>query len=203
MMLDTDSLEHTKEVLIWLYVLATIGVIIGVYMEGERFSERTKLLGWRILLLSLATETLFGTLIFATDGRISRIQRSEIIALETKLSPRTLSNPEAAELAALLKPFGGQEFTIGSYGGEAAALASRLRTVLEKADWKWFDPEYQILPLAGTVGIQVWARSQGSHGAAKPLVDTLNGRWIEAMLLPDQPDNPNDNKIEIIVGSKF
>jgi hypothetical protein len=94
MIVDIDTLEGAKNALIWLYVLSTIGVIIGVYFEGERFSEHTKLLGWRLLLWSLAAETLFGVLIFAADGRISRIQRDEIIALETRITPRVLTSEQ-------------------------------------------------------------------------------------------------------------
>jgi hypothetical protein len=205
MILDIETLEGAKEALIWLYVLSTIGVIVGVYLEGERFSEPTKLLGWRLLLWSLSAETLFGILIFAADGRISRIQRDDIIALETKLAPRILSNQQSAAVAHGLKSFGGQEFTVASFGGEAFSLASRITEVLKKADWKYFEPEMQLLPMAGTIGIQVWVHPDSGRitKAAEALVEELNGKSIEAALLKHHPQSPKDNRIEVIVGSKF
>jgi hypothetical protein len=144
--------------------------------------------------------------LFVFDEGISSAQQSKILVLETRLAPRTLSDQEVAEIVAKLKRFGGQEFTIGTYDGEAASLARRLRVILEKADWKWFDPTNQMMPLAGTIGIQVWAWSQGSRNAAGPLVDALNGKAIEAKLLPAARGPPavDDSKqIEIVVGSKF
>ncbi len=199
----SDNLEYGRFALAVALVFANVAVWSGVYLEGDRFAESTKKIGWKILVIALAAEAAFAAILVVVDSEMSRRQKGEIIALETKLAPRTLSNEEAAQLAALLRQFGAQEFTIGSYGGEAASLAGRLKAVLEKADWKWFDPEYQIVPLAGTIGIQVWARSHGSREAAKPLVDALNGKLLEATLLPDQPNDPTNEKIEIIVGSKF
>jgi hypothetical protein len=204
MIVDIDTLEGAKVVLIWLYVLSTIGVIVGVYLEGERFSDHTKLVGWRILLCSLAVETLFGTLIFAADGKISKDQRYEIIALQTKLAPRSLNFAQMSEISAALAKFSGQEFTIGSYGGEPELIAIPIRAALEQANWKWFDPEFHIVPLAGTVGIQVWASTQGSRLAAQALVGALADKDIAATLLPKElPAQPNTDKIEMIVGSKF
>jgi hypothetical protein len=153
---------------------------------------------------AFAAVVLIGVLIghIGDDEITAKFERRAIRA-EEKLADRALSDKQFTEVVRSLEPFAGQEFTIGSYGGEALSLAVRLRAVLEKANWKWFDPEYQILPLAGTVGIQVWARSQGPREAARVFVATLKGKLIDATLLPDQPDNPNDKKIEIIVGSKF
>jgi hypothetical protein len=204
MIVDIDTLEGAKVALIWLYVLSTIGVIVGVYLEGERFSDHTKLVGWRILLCSLAVETLFGALIFAADGKISNDQRHEIIALQKKLAPRSLNFAKMAEISAAVAKFSGQEFTIGSYGGEPELIAITIRATLEQANWKWFDPEFQIVPLAGTVGIQIWAYAEGSRNAAYELVLALADKDIAATLLPrEPPPQSNNDKIEMIIGSKF
>ena len=202
--LPIDNIEAFKGWLFALYVVATIGVIAGVYFEADRFSEPTKQRGRQLLLSALAAETLFGMGIFALDGRIGQIQRGEIIALETKLAPRSLSAADLAEIAAKLKRFAGQEFTVGGYDGEPASIAARVRLALEMSNWKYFVPDMQIIALPGTVGIQVWAYSGGStRDAAKALVTVLNGKAIDAQLLPIQPQDQVNAKIEIIVGSKF
>jgi hypothetical protein len=90
-----DQLEVAKWWLVGIYVLSTIGVIVGVYWEGHKFdSDAPKQeRGWRLLLISLGAESLFGILIFASDGWINQIQRSEIISLEKMLMPRRWYGP--------------------------------------------------------------------------------------------------------------
>jgi hypothetical protein len=83
-----DPLEWIKWVFVVAYVLSTIGVTVGVYWEGDQFEKTKQQRGWRLLILSLAADTLFTILIFATDGWISHIQRQEIIALEKRLAAR-------------------------------------------------------------------------------------------------------------------
>ena len=75
------ALEYAKWLFAVAYILSTIGVIIGVYWEGEQFEKLKQQRGWRLLICSLALDTLFTILIFGTDGWISQIQRREIIAL--------------------------------------------------------------------------------------------------------------------------
>jgi hypothetical protein len=139
------------------------------------------------------------------DDAISARFVARALKAESKLAARSLSDAEVAEIAASLKQFSQQEFAIASYGGEAASLAVRLKQLLESAGWKWFEPQSQILPLPGTVGIQVWAYSEGSgRDAARTLVKALNDKSIDAMLLPaEKAQSSPDNKIEIIVGAKF
>lgn len=71
-------LEVAKFVFFVVYVAATIGVIIGVYWEGEKFDKKTQHRGWLLLVTSLAIDTLFTILIFGTDGWISQLQKSQI-----------------------------------------------------------------------------------------------------------------------------
>jgi hypothetical protein len=74
-------LEIAKFVFFVSYVAATIGVIVGVYWEGDQFPKDKQQRGWTLLVRSLAADTLFTVLVFGTDGWISAIQRQEIIAL--------------------------------------------------------------------------------------------------------------------------
>jgi hypothetical protein len=87
--------------LIPAYVLATCGVVIGVYFERKKFSASTNDRGEKILLVSLATELLFGVLIFVVDARISTIQDNEIIALEERMAPRVVTDADRAAIGSL------------------------------------------------------------------------------------------------------
>lgn len=106
----TDQLEWVKYwVLIPLFVVSTIGVIIGVYLEHRNFSQPVQDKGWRLLLLSLGLETFFGILIFAADGGVSAVQQSEIIALDKRIAPREM---DPAALADLLQKFPKEPFDL-------------------------------------------------------------------------------------------
>lgn len=158
------------------------------------------------VIIGVMGELLADAGIFAAGDRVEELANAKIIALETKLAPRSLSNAEIAEVSDALRKFSGQQFTIGSYGGEPAMIAARVKTALEGAGWKFFVPENQIVLLAGTVGIQVWAWPEGpARDAGKALTAVLNGKAFDAQLLPERPynDDPNMTKIEILVGSKY
>jgi hypothetical protein len=128
----TSSLLHPLEYIKWLlatlYVLSTIGVTIGVYWEGEQFKKAKQQRGWRLLIWSLALDTLFTILIFGTDGWISQIQQREIIALETRLAARALSDEQATAIKKRLETFADQTFQIIPYwqNRESMAIANRI-----------------------------------------------------------------------------
>jgi hypothetical protein len=187
-------------------VLASVAVGGGIILERPKYSAAVHRVAFWLIVGGVIFEAICTIFLFVFDEGISASQQSKIIALETKLAPRTLSEAEVVEVAGTLKQFGGQEFTIASYGGEPAMLAGRLRNVFEIAGWKWFNPEYQLMPLPGTVGIQIWAYSDSSREAARQLIKALDDKFIEAALLPPGPGpttDPDNKKIEIIVGSKF
>src|SRR5579872_4350879 len=52
-------LEITKWLLVAFFVASTVGVIVGVYWEGEGFAKDKQHRGWQVLLASLAAETAF------------------------------------------------------------------------------------------------------------------------------------------------
>src|ERR1700730_18319226 len=81
-----NPLEIAKLVFFAVYVLATIGVIIGVYWEGDQFPKEKQQRGWVLLVASLGIDTFFTILMFGTDGWISAIQRNEIAGLTQELT---------------------------------------------------------------------------------------------------------------------
>jgi hypothetical protein len=57
-----DWLEYAKWFCVAVYVLSTIGVIVGVYWEGEHFDKAKQDKGWKLLLGSLSIDTFFSFL---------------------------------------------------------------------------------------------------------------------------------------------
>jgi hypothetical protein len=192
-------------ILLAITVLASFAVAAGIIFESPKYPASVHRVATWCVIVGVGIEAICTITLFVFDEGISGKQQEKIIALETKLAPRSLSDSEVAELAKILEPFSGQEFTIASYGGEPAQLWARIRGILEKARWKWFDPEMQILLLPGTVGIQVWEYRDGTaREAAQTLVGALKAKDIDAMLLPAETTNAHpDSKIEMLIGSKY
>ena len=110
-------LEIAKLLFFVVYVSATVGVIIGVYWEGDQFPKQKQQRGRRLLISSLAVDTLFTVLVFGADGWVSAIQRGEIIALEERVAARALSDEQVTRIKEKIKPFSGQKFGMMTYWG--------------------------------------------------------------------------------------
>jgi hypothetical protein len=200
-------LEIAKNVFFVVYVAATIGVIVGVYWEGEQFPKEKQQRGWTLLVRSLAIDTLFTILVFGADGWISAIQRSEIITLESRLAARSLSNDQAAEIVSRLNRFHDISFQIIPYwqNKESLSIADRIADILMSAEWTLNNPKSFTALLGVITGVYV-ATDKGANQEAKDaawaLVEALNANGIEA-LLDAEHDNPNPtNTIDMKVGIK-
>src|SRR5258708_22547332 len=131
-----DGLEIAKWLFAAAYVFSTIGVTVGVYWENEKFDKAKQNRGWKLLIWSLAFDTLFTVMIFGIDGWISQSQRDEIIVLETKLAPRVLTNEQQDTLLEALRPFAKQQYALSvAAGSEPVALLCTIQGVLKKAEW--------------------------------------------------------------------
>jgi hypothetical protein len=201
-----DPLEWIKWVFVAAYVVSTIGVTIGVYWEGDQFEKSKQQRGWRLLILSLAADTLFTILIFATDGWISRIQRQEIIALEKRLAARTLSDVQATDMKSKLQSFSGQVFQVVPYwqNRESFTIADRIARTLIDAGWKIEQPQNRPSIIGVMTGVFIYVdhgASEGAHRAARELTAVLNASEIQA--IQDEENNPNpSNNISIQIGIK-
>jgi hypothetical protein len=154
-------LEVAKFLFSAVYVAATIGVIVGVYWEREEFPKEKRDRGWRLLVRSLAVDTLFTVLILGTDGWIGSIQRAEIIALEMRLAPRILSDAQLLRIVKTVAPFAGQEFQIFTYwdSKEPMNLTNQIGNALlsSEAGWKFIKPASGSWLMGGMEGIQIFA----------------------------------------------
>ena len=78
MSVSLEILEVSRVSIFWLYAIATVGVILGVYWEHEEFEQAKRKRGWLLLLLSLGTETFLTIALFGIDSEISHRQQSTI-----------------------------------------------------------------------------------------------------------------------------
>lgn len=185
-------LEIAKWVFVVVYVCATIGVIIGVYWEGDQFPKEKQQRGWRLLVGSLAIDTLFTIMIFGTDGWVSAIQRDEIVALEMRLAARTLSDEQVSRFKTKLAPFAGQKFGAITYWGvqEPAEFILRLgNDVLIPSGWEFVKGPVGQTLVGVMAGVVVVASPQADERvklAGATLVAALLNEGIAARLVPDE-----------------
>jgi hypothetical protein len=78
-------------VLISISVLASFAVAGGIIFESPKYSPATHRVATWLVIGGVAVEALCMVSLFAFDEAISSAQQEKIIALETKLAPRTLS----------------------------------------------------------------------------------------------------------------
>jgi hypothetical protein len=198
-------LEIAKFTFFVVYVAATIGVIIGVYWEGDQFDKETQQRGWLLLVRSLAIDTLFTVLIFGTDGWIGHIQRNEIVALENRLAARVLSDVQITEMKRVLSQFNGQQFVIDAYAvKEVSSLGVQIAVALTDAGWKGSPQPPNSFLRSITAGVAIFVDDEApetTKAAARKLAELLNGDDIAA---DEYPRNiPTDKAvIGIQVGIK-
>jgi hypothetical protein len=84
-------------------LVANIGVIAGVYLEDDKFSEHIKRMGWKLLLVSLAIEAADGFALFSIDTSLTNDQSKQIAQLQLDTADATKSAAEFAKEAQQLK----------------------------------------------------------------------------------------------------
>jgi hypothetical protein len=203
-------LEIAKFAFFIVYIAATIGVVVGVYLEGDQFDKKTQQRGWRILLRSLAIDTLFTILIFGTDGWIGSIQRSEIIGLQKRLAARSLTDEQKMSIASRLKQFPPQTIQIIPYwqNKESLDIANAIAETLQKDGWTIHNPERYTALIGVIAGVYISVdkrASEAAKGAAKELARALNDNDVLTTEEEGENGPPNDpltEQISMQVGIK-
>lgn len=220
---DVDSLESLKVLLFQLEAASVIGVIVGVWYERDHFPKIVQDAGWTILVVSLAVELLFLASLFGIEGRISRIQRSEIIALKKADLPRNLSIDAQQRIVKKLTSFEGTEYDLSTVINfePGSDIRAELSAVLRESRWKFNPIDDDILPPGhamknplfpdlglslGLVGIRIIF--DGSNptlsDASKALSDALNAEGIfsEVVQAGKADWMMKPNAVHITIGSK-
>jgi hypothetical protein len=194
MLNNITSLECLKVVLFALFCATTIGVIIGVYLEQDEYAAATQKIGWRLLLYSLGAELFFSVLIFCTDSRITALQRTEIIRLDSKLvalAPRQqlLQGHLRSGFISNVKSFPGQKvetrycraYPQPSFDDEAIGTAMLIASALVQAGWE--SPHAVPVANCGGEGIFISTESdapESTRNAARALLLALSALPVTA-----------------------
>jgi hypothetical protein len=219
---DIDWLETVKGLSIWIYIAATAGVLLGVYWEREGFPKETQEYGWNVLVKALAVELLIGMFIFAIDGRISQIQKSQISAAVNRAAKaeealvkyrqqRYLTRGQKDRIASVTKEFSSIPFVaFTALDQEPWTLVLDIADSLRKGGWIWLPAPDGLqaidrsLPAEGkTIADRVIIEAPTKYGPqAKALVAALTDPAVIGM--DDiQLNVANDvGVLTVIVGSK-
>jgi hypothetical protein len=207
-----DNLEYGRLALAIALVLANIAVWGGVYLEGDRFSEPTKKIGWKMLVASLAVEAAFAAILVVIDSEISNRQKIEIAHLsesterlraknlefEKAVSPRFLEQSLTSEA---LKKFADVSFHVISPSDfEPRRMAGQIGQMLAMAEWKGFSyPKLDIFTFPDGITIhQVADPFSPYRDAADALVAVLVGAGIDAQKgFPLKRYNENGNRVPV------
>jgi hypothetical protein len=130
-------------------IVGGVLVGVGILMESEKWS-----LAAILVLTGIVIEPIFTIGLFIYDESLSRAQQStiesqnaQIIALETRLAPRVISQEQRDRITEKMKMFAGQEFSskVASGSDDAWDLWGQISLALELAGWKKLPPS---LPMA-------------------------------------------------------
>jgi hypothetical protein len=197
----------------WPHLLLLVGsacaglaVATGIVMESESLLSLATIL----VVGGVALESTFTFLLFGLDEGISNQQQmtierqnAQIIALESRLAARSLSESQIASIVVKLKRFDGQEFDIVTYwkDSEAYAFTNQIFDTLVKAGWKYDKPKDPEFMTGVETGVSVrYDRNAGNAvGLARDAVVEAfreNGVEIEA---DDRTPFSSDQPVNVII----
>jgi hypothetical protein len=131
------------------------------------------------------------------------------LALEKFKAPRVLSPQEQQLIVSRLSKFAGQEYLITTYWDikESLDFSNQIHHTLRTAGWQYFvPPDKGGFLFDVTVGVEVWVHPDADlpvKDAATALVSALEEIGQNATLKLQNPKNAKDNKLALIIGTKF
>lgn len=228
---ELDSFS-THAALIGVIAVAEISLGIGIWLESPRKKEFREWLGLTLVLGGCVISVIFTVLLLIFDEGISRGQKAridaeqtviqrqnkEIIALEKRLAPRSLTADEQTEVAKELAKYDGQQFqgAIASGLPDGRLLWESLYRALEAAHWDFVPPSSMgfgdppaDIPIAPEPDVVIFAPAGSEtkvQSAAQALAEALKAVGIEAKAvagsLGDNSRNPTLIAISIGVKTK-
>jgi hypothetical protein len=131
----------------------------------------------------------------------------ETARLTEKLADRTLTDAQVADIAAIVKPFAGQEVEIVPYwqDKESMAIANRILAALNLGGWKYLKPTAFSALMGGVTGVNVNVHPEAyvrTRQAAAALASARNAQRIVSDLVNKNDPGHPDNKITLTIGAK-
>jgi hypothetical protein len=199
-------------ILLSLSVAASFAVGAGIIFEAPRYSVSVHRVALWLVIMGVVVEAACTISLFVFDEGISGSQQSKIIALETRLASRALSDEQMADLVTHLTPFSGQHFDIVTYWNnpESLMIANRIYDALVNAGWLYDKPPNGEFVLGVETGVRVWFDKRADkrmREAASELVGSLLTNGIYAYIDPraeqESPaSEPIQTKLMVNVGIK-
>jgi hypothetical protein len=212
--------------------LAEIVVGVGILLESKFKTWKERVAA--ICVMSGIIAGFAATfLLFIFDEAISRVQQSKIdeqqsvikdqqskiVALETRLSPRSLTKEQADAVIAATKLFPAQQYALSvAPGAEPLALLCQLDGILkEHAGWQRHVPfgmfqtdtdcgDRQAVSINFVSGIHIRVRPGSDENtllAVEALVDALKAADLEVHNAGDNVNIADVNVINLMVGEKL
>lgn len=128
--------------------VATVMVGAGIVLETEKPYTRRKLVAVGLVIVGVIAETLCSVGLFVHDEGVSRYQRAKIIALEERITPRTLEQWQFSIIRGLRGKVRAISF-MSSPDSESAMFSAQLQEAFSEAG-------IPINPVPSPVG-EIWA----------------------------------------------
>jgi hypothetical protein len=207
-----DQLEDARIVLFVLYAVATIGVVLGVYLEKETFVSRTKHFGWQLLIVSLASELFFAVTIFSIDSEISNRLRAALLEVRQQAAIRDITPDEMKEIASKLDKFSGQpaQIVVFPVNFESVWIAGKIYGILLDAHWSVPYPERLSAPPGNGFMVQGIFVDRSNDLVSKEAATALRGALNSTVArvsaasdnFPGRAFDPTKPLVWIFVGDK-
>jgi hypothetical protein len=196
-------------------VLATIAVGAGIVLEHGPADVRQ--VANRLVIWGVVAETLCSLALFTFDEGISGAQQSKIIALETRLAPRFISEESRNRIAMKMKQFSGQEYSgmVASDVGDAWDLWREISGALDSAGWHPIPPSgapvtqfgppaaIAVAPQAGVMILYAGTRFVDLHSRAEALAAAITAEAVAAGAGPASgATDQHPNAVLIVIGPK-
>jgi hypothetical protein len=211
-----DVLESARGALALSLIFSTFIVLIGVYLENDRFSKYLQHTGWSLLIVGLAAEVLISAELWGIDTGITRLQQDKIFSLEKEIAPRGLKPEQQQEIADAIKPFSGMHFDIATAVEiEPMRLVDEIEAALGLGGWIEQIDESPVQkfnrankpPVGERMVAGVWVLYPNWLGpeyekAAKALRGAFDKQGIVGSLVSVGGKQPYDSVIHVWVGGK-
>jgi hypothetical protein len=186
-------------------IFAAFCLGVGIIWESDKYKgDEIKKVAFLLVMLGVVFETIFSVLLFASEEKISEIQKSKIIELERKLAPRTLEPWQRQMLVDLLSPAPKGRVIIkpNFVDMEATVFANQITQALIEAGFQGVgDAPLNVLSF-GQPGIQIAFKEPGNLPPhALSIIEAFRKAEIEAMS-GGADWVPDANTVVIAVGRK-
>jgi hypothetical protein len=199
-------LRWSEALLLGSAILLTAG-LFGEWPDSESWKKRALYKASKAaVIIGVLGELLGDGGIFAAGDRVESLDNAKIIALETRLAARSISDEQLETIASQLKSFAPQTYQIIPYwkNPESLALANRISAGLTKAGWVLQNPDRFTTLVGVLTGITVSVDKGASDSVKKAgaeLLKALKGADIAAEP-DDEINNPPSQRINMQIGIK-